>query len=567
MSNFGKFNSRTNSGSSDETDRLLITRQSIENLKRSNYDIHLVESYNDDDIDEVNHSSDSSNPFTDRFVANYWRSIYSKCNYEGQYHFDPNFKWTKSEEKSLLKKLDSKITLLACIMFVGLQIDRVNLTQAVSDNLLDDLGLSTSDYNIGNTISKICFLMAEIPSGILAKKIGPDIWIPIQMILWSIITMSQCFMYDRNTFFITRALIAILEGGFIPEMVLWLSYFFKSEELTIRLSYFWGSLAISQCFTGLLAFVLLRMRGLLGLSGWSWLFLIEGFITLLIGISSYFLMVPSAVETKSKLFPNGWFSFHEEKIIVNRILRDDPSKGDMNNRQPLTFKQLFKALLDYDLWPVYIIGFIAFIPINTVTNYLTLNLKELGFDTFTTNLLTIPYNVVHILTLMVVTKTSEYFNERSIVELSSPIWVIIPLSLLTNHQTMSKETTYLVLTFLLSQPYIHAINVSWVSRNSNSIKTRTVSAALYNMFVQAGGAIAANVYQNDDMPKYIRGNTFLLKLSIFTVGYLLFVKSYYIYRNHQKSKIWDSWTYEEKEYYIYNTKDEGNKRLDFRFSH
>lgn len=58
-----------------------------------------------------------------------------------------------------------------------------------------------------------------------------------------------------------------------------------------------------------------------------WLFLIEGSITFFIGLASFFKMPASAVETKTWFRPRGWFSNREVNIVVNRVLRDDPSKG------------------------------------------------------------------------------------------------------------------------------------------------------------------------------------------------------------------------------------------------
>jgi hypothetical protein len=546
-----------------ETDRLLASKRSIDNLRKEDQSLIQLE----EDFDLIRASN--TNPFIEPSVAAYWKKVYNKCNYECKSHFDPTFEWTKAEEDEVLKVLGYRVTLLACFMFVGLQIDRGNIGQAISDNMLEDLGLTTEDYNLSNTLSKLAFLAVEIPSGMMCKWLGPDTWLPIQIVLWSLVAISQGFITGRTSFLVTRTLIAILEGGFIPEMVLWLSYFFTSKELSVKLSYFWSSAAATQCFCGLLAFLLLRMRGFLGLEGWRWLFIIEGIFTLIIGVSSYFMIVPSVVETKTLWNPKGWFDHHQEKIVVNRVLRDDPSKGDMHNKQAIGFKLLWKAIKDYDLWPVYIIGFLAFIPVNTITYYFTLNLKEAGFSTFDVNLLTIPSNILHIFFLIGITRFSEHINERSLVELISPLWVLPGLAILrwSNIIDDNKYLMFTVSTFILAQPYIHSINVSWVSRNSNSIKTRTISAALYNMFNQAGGMMAANVYRPDDAPRYRRGNEQLFWLSVFTGVFLVGVKVYYVWRNHQKEKIWSQWDYAQKEDYIHNTKDEGNKRLDFRFVH
>ncbi|KAG8163266.1 hypothetical protein KVR01_006563 [Diaporthe batatas] len=528
-----------------------------------------IKEFSEDSGPEDSYDTYGKNPFLDEAVAEHWRQVYHESQYECRHVFDPALTWTEEEEKAIIRKLDWRVCLWACVMFFGLQVDRGNLVQAVSDNMLDDLGLNTNDYNYGNTVFLVSFLFAELPSQLVSKKVGPDRWIPMQICLWSIVASCQFWISGNASFLVTRALLGVLEGGFIPDLVLWLSYFYTSRELPIRLSYFWTTLSATTILTSLLAFALLHMRGVLGYAGWRWLFLIEGLITLTVGIASFFLMPASAVQTKTWFRPNGWFSDREVAIVVNRVLRDDPSKGDMHNRQALTPRRLLQTLKDYDLWPLYILGLVVFIPQSPPSKYLTLIVKSLGFSTFNTNLLTIPSSVFHIITLLALTRLSDYLNEKTLVAMLQAVWTLPCVIALEWWPGMidNKWGTYALVSILLSYPYCHAILVAWTSQNSNNVGTRSVSAALYNMSVQLGNIIANFIYRDDDKPYYRRGNRQLFIINILAIVLFLFTKAYYIWRNKQKDRVWNALTKEEQEYYIKNTRLQGSRRLDFRFSH
>ncbi|KAL1851439.1 hypothetical protein VTK73DRAFT_9417 [Phialemonium thermophilum] len=512
---------------------------------------------------------DHKNPFSNPVVAEKWRETYEKSQYECRHVFDPTITWTPEEERRLVRKLDWRVCLWACIMFFGLQVDRANLGQALSDNMLDDLHMNTNDYNYGNTVFLVSFLVAELPSQLVSKKIGPDRWIPTQMVLWSLVAICQCALNGRASFLCTRALLGLLEGGFIPDMVLWLSYFYTSRELPIRLSYFWTSLSVTGIITSLLAFALLHLRGVQGWAGWRWLFLVEGLITLVVGIASFFMMPASAVQTKTWFRPKGWFSDRELAIAVNRVLRDDPSKGDMHNRQAITPRRLWRSLKDYDLWPLYALGLVCFIPQSPPATYITLTLRSIGFNPFNTNLLTIPANVFHIINLILITRLSEWLNERTFVAMIQSLWTL-PCVIALRYWPgviVDKWGTYALVVVLTSYPYCHAILVAWSSKNANNVGTRSVSAALYNMAVQLGNICSNYIYRNDDKPLYHRGNRNLIIVNILAIAVFLFTKAYYVWRNKQRDKIWNAMTEEEQRDYVRNTKLTGSRRLDFRFAH
>lgn len=539
----------------DETKKIGAETIDVKNYSSSDLESQLLE--------------DEHNPFKDPTVAQFYSDLYEKTQYECREAFDPHLSWSEEEEKKLVRKLDLRVTFTACLMFVALQVDRGNLAQAVADNLLDDLHLNTNDYNTGNTIFLCSFLAAELPSQLISKALGPDIFVPMQMVAWSIVAIAQSAMKNKAGFFITRALIGALEGGFIADLVLWLSYFYKSHELSIRLSFFWTALSTTNILTSLLAFGILRMRGVHGMAGWRWLFIIEGIFTLAIGIYAFYAMVPSALQTRNKLHPKGWFTPREEKIVVNRVLRDDPSKGDMHNRQGLSLRMIWKSLSDYDLWPIYAVGLIVYIPMSTIKPYMTLTMKSVGFSTFNVNLLNIPQAVIHIIFLLAITWFSERINERALTSLLLPLFTIPFMAAIRwwPGSMVQPWPTWFLVTMVLAAPYIHAICVSWVSRNSNSVRSRSICSACYNMMVQLGNIAANNIYKNDDKPLYHRGNSQLFAISVSMVPLLLLVKAYYVWRNKSRDKIWNSWTPEQQEEYVKTTTDEGNKRLDFRFDH
>lgn len=512
-------------------------------------------------IKSIREEYDCSNPFLDENVLEYYTQVYEDSNYECRHVFDPHLTWSKTEEEKVVKKLDYRIAFFACILFVGLEIDRSNLQQAISDDFLNDLQLTTNDYNMGCTIFLSFFLLGEIPSSILLKKFGVDRFIPFQMISWSIVASLQCLLTGKKSFFITRGLCAFLQSGLIPELVTSMATYYKSNELPLRLSWFWTTLSCVKIGSSILSILILKLRGLLGWEGWRYLFLIEGLITLSIGLLSIRMLIPSPCES------NGWFDNREVAIIVNRVLRDDPTKGDMNHRQGMSVRQVIGAVLDYDLWPIYIIGITSYIPIDTVYNYTTITLKSFGWSSFQINLMSIPHNVLHVVLLIQITRLSELWNQRALTCLIYPLWMIPLLGFLRYwHGAMVNQWgTWILCTLIVGAPYIHAICVSWVSRNSGSIKTRAIAAALYNISTQLGNIIGSNLYREDDAPLYKRGNSILFKISLALVPLYLLVKLYYTWRDTSKERKWDAMTVEEQNLYLQTTTDVGNKRLDFRF--
>ncbi|KIJ66393.1 hypothetical protein HYDPIDRAFT_86987 [Hydnomerulius pinastri MD-312] len=486
--------------------------------------------------------------------------------YENAHRFDPDARWTWREEKRVVRKIDLRIMIWACVMFFALDLDRTNISQANTDNFLKDLKLTTDDFNLGNTLYRLSFLFAELPSQLVSKRIGPDVWVPTQITLWSIAALSQYWLTGRSSFLATRFIIGFLEGGFVPDVVLYLSYFYTKRELPIRLAWFWVSNYLTVMVSAFLATGILSLRSG-NRAGWRYLFLIEGLITFAVGVATFFLMPPGPTQTKAWFRPRGWFTEREEIIMVNRVLRDDPTKSDMHNREGLSPYMIWKTLCDWRMWPIYFLGIVHMIPVGPPQTYLTLTLRNLGFTTTQSNLLTLPSTVCGLLTLLMTSYFSERVQSRVSACLVLQLWALPLLIALRTFGTNTNQWDYyVVVTLITGFPYIHPIQVAWASRNSGSVRTRTLSASVYNMFVQAGAIVYANIYRTDDAVNK-RGN--LVLIAICSMNIILYLLVFVFYReiNRWRDRKWNVMTEKEQMNYLQTTKDQGNARLDFRFAY
>ena len=160
----------TDSQELEKTRERILQRQA--ELTRSQPPAHAIASFWRRDKEKRRHDEIATQPsvYDDPETARYFQP---NPRYENIHRFDPSFRWTWGEELPLIARIDWKVTAWSAIAFFALDLDRSNISQANTDNFLEDLGLDTNDFNLGNTVFKTAFLLAELPSQLISKKIGP----------------------------------------------------------------------------------------------------------------------------------------------------------------------------------------------------------------------------------------------------------------------------------------------------------------------------------------------------------------------------------------------------------
>ena len=495
------------------------------------------------------------------------KKYFPTSKWENFASFDPYFRWTRREDREATRKLDLKILSIVCFLFFALNVDRGNFGAAIAGGILKDLKLSTDDFNLGNNLRSIGFIIMEIPSQMVGKRFGPDWWMPLQVVLWSLVTLFQFFLAGRKSYLALRFLLGVTQGGFIADSVQYLSYYYTRDQMAVRLTLFWAVVSLSSIISNLMSIGLLLIH-LNGKEGWRWLFLYEGLISLIFGIAAFFFMVPGPTQTKTKLFPNGYFTEKEEKIIANRLVRDDPSKSDMHNRQGVSFKQFLKALSDYDIWPLLLVSLTFLIPQTPPSGYLNIILRQMGFSRNKTIFLNIPIEFTNIITMISISLISELVDERAFICIIPQIWMLIPIAVeYANAESILSWGKYALLFIIIVNPNIQGVLVSWISRVSYSVRTRTVASPMSNIGIQLAGIVGQNIYRADDAPLYFRGNRVLIGLCCMNLALFLLCKFYYVARNKYKKGKWEAMSDSEKEEYLVKHGDDGNKRLDYLFEH
>lgn len=172
-----------------------------------------------------------------------------------------------AEEKKLLWKTDLHVVPPLVILFLLAFLDRVNIGNAKIQGMTQELNMQGQDYNIALFIFFVPYILLEVPSNIVIKKVAPSTWLCSIMFLWGVCTIGQGLVRNFAGLVAMRFLLGIFEAGLVPGAVYLISMWYKRFELQWRLSVFFSASIIAGAFGGLFAYALAKMDGLGGYSG------------------------------------------------------------------------------------------------------------------------------------------------------------------------------------------------------------------------------------------------------------------------------------------------------------
>jgi ACS family tartrate transporter-like MFS transporter len=188
-----------------------------------------------------------------------------------------------SHREEVIRRVIRRLIPFAFLCYVVAYIDRVNIGFAARE-LQRDLGLSATQYGLGAGLFFIGYCVFEVPSNLILERVGARLWIARIMIVWGLVSMATMFITDVWSYYIARVVLGLAEAGFFPGMVLYLTYWIPAAERARTNALFMTAVPVSVIVGAPLSEALLSLNGRLGLHGWQWLFLLEGFPAVILGV-------------------------------------------------------------------------------------------------------------------------------------------------------------------------------------------------------------------------------------------------------------------------------------------
>ncbi|KAL1846570.1 hypothetical protein VTK73DRAFT_252 [Phialemonium thermophilum] len=170
-------------------------------------------------------------------------------------------------ERHLKTKIDLHLLPFVSVLYLLAFLDRVNIANARSFHLIEDLGLTGVQYNTALTIFFVPYVVFEIPSNIFLKRFSPRIWLSICCLGFGLLTTVQGLVQNYGGLLTTRFFLGVFECGMFPGCFYLLGMWYRRHEAQKRFSLFFSSTSLAGAFGGLLASGIGKMDGMRGYHG------------------------------------------------------------------------------------------------------------------------------------------------------------------------------------------------------------------------------------------------------------------------------------------------------------
>lgn len=223
-------------------------------------------------------------------------------------------------EAHVVRKVTWRIIPFVFILYIVNYVDRANIGYAAL-HMGADLGLTSQVFGLAAGLFFIGYFLFEVPSNAALAKFGARPWIARILLTWGVIATLMGFVHEGWQLIAARFLLGVAEAGFFPGIVIYLTRWFREKDLATTMSLFTASIPVSYIIASPLSTWIMENVGWFGLSGWRWMFILEGVPAVLLGVLTLFVMTERPRDAR-------WLADDEREWLVSQLDAEASAKAD-----------------------------------------------------------------------------------------------------------------------------------------------------------------------------------------------------------------------------------------------
>jgi D-galactonate transporter len=300
--------------------------------------------------------------------------------------------------ESAIARVTRRLVPFLILCYFVAYLDRVNVGFAAL-TMNKELGISPTLYAWGAGIFFIGYFLFEVPSNIILEKAGARRWIARIMISWGILSSFTAVVWNGHSFLVLRFLLGVAEAGFFPGIILYLTYWFPAEHRARIVGAFMVAIPVSSVIGSPVSGYLLNLHGIGGLSGWQWLFILEGLPSIVLGFVVLFYLTDKPAVA-------AWLPAAEREWLTRRL------DEERRHREAIRHFSLGEALSHPRIIALAIVYFGVVAANYGLSFWLPQIVKGFGLSNVQTGFVTaIPY-LVGAIAMVLWGKSSDRMRER-----------------------------------------------------------------------------------------------------------------------------------------------------------
>ena len=278
------------------------------------------------------------------------------------------------EQDQVFAKCAWRLIPFMMLLYVVNYLDRVNVGFAAL-TLNRQLGFSPSVFGFGAGIFFVGYALCQVPVNVIIERVGANRSMFCIMALWGLLSASTALVKGPISFYLLRFLLGVAEAGFFPGMVLYLTLWFPRSYRARFTSIFTAAIPLASIIGGPLSGAILGLKGMGGLQGWQWLFLIEGVPAVFLAFA-----VLKWLPSGPKFAP--WLSAREKELVLKKVEHEDAASE----------RNLWAALRNPLLLAIALVAFGNAVALYGIQLWLPQMIKGMGFSNLATGFVTaLPY--------------------------------------------------------------------------------------------------------------------------------------------------------------------------------